>query len=261
MTKRQCAAALITAALLAHPRPGPAREEPVSDDFDHIIYLTIESEPSGATVYALADEGRKVGEAIGVTPCQTMIGLKWDRLAGVKRWKELSIWAPGDVCYALLDENKAWDIFAGCSAVLPDCKPKIVNERILSLPAPGLNWEEMENWPKHLTLKLNLAQSIKERAAEKKARAEAIVSSVIMASGRAADPATLGTVNVTAAAEGASVLADSKPAGRAPVSLKLPAGPHAIAVYKDGWTPFTANVDVTASSVTVLHADMKPREP
>ena len=188
-----------------------------------------------------------------------MVGLKWDRTAGFRRWKNLSIWAPGDVCYALMDENKTWDLFASCSAVLPDCRPKIVNERILSLPSPGLNWEEMENWPKHLTLKLSLAQSLKERAAEKKARVNSIVESVIMASGRAADPATLGTVNVTASAEGASVYVDSKLAGRAPVSVNLPAGSHAVTVVKDGWTPFTANVDVAASSATDLRAEMTPR--
>jgi len=165
-----------------------AQEEPVREDFDHILYLTIESDPSGAKVYALPDEGTKVGEAIGITPCQTMVGLKWDRTAGVRRWKQLSIWAPGDVCYALMDTEKTWDIFASCSAVLPGCRPKIVNEKILSLPAPGMNWDEMENWPKHLTLKLNLTLSMKERAAERKARANAIVESVLMASGRSADP-------------------------------------------------------------------------
>ncbi|MGD9875087.1 MAG: PEGA domain-containing protein [Kiritimatiellia bacterium] len=262
MTKRHSAAVMVLAlASFLNAFFCAAQEAPVRDDFDHILYLTIESEPSGAKVYALPEEGKKVGEAIGVTPCQTMVGLKWIRTAGVRRWKQLSIWAPGDVCYALMDTEKTWDIFVSCSAVLPDCKPKIVNEKILSLPAPGLNWDEMENWPKHLTLKLNLTQSIKERAAERKARASAIVESVLMASGRSADPATLGTVNVTASAGGASVQVDSKPAGRAPVSVKLPAGPHVISVFKDGWTPFTAKVDVTASSVIPIHAEMKPRSP
>ena len=31
----------------------PAQDEPVREDFDHIIYLTIESEPPGATVYSI----------------------------------------------------------------------------------------------------------------------------------------------------------------------------------------------------------------
>ena len=242
--------------------PGAAAQESqVRTVFDHILYLTIESDPPGATVYALADGGKRVGEVIGVTPCQTMVGLKWDRTAGFKRWKRLNIWAPGDVCYALMDTEKTWDLFASCSAVLPDCKPKIVNERILSLPSPGLDWEEAENWPSHLTLKLNLTQVVRELEPESRASANPAPSSVIMASGSAEDPSTVGTINITASTDGAAVYVNSKLAGRAPLSVKLPAGAYAIAVYKDGWSPFTANVKVKSSSSMGLHAEMKPRSP
>lgn len=242
--------------------PGAAAQEsPVRTVFDHILYLTIESDPPGATVYALADSGKRVGEVIGVTPCQTMVGLKWDRTAGFKRWKRLNIWAPGDVCYAMMDTEKTWDLFASCSAVLPGCKPKIVNERILSLPSPGLGWEEAENWPSHLTLKLNLTQVARKPGPESRASANPTPASVIMASGSAADPSTVGTINITASTGGAAVYVNSKLAGRAPLSVKLPAGAYAVAVYRDGWSPFTANVEIKSSAVTDLHADMKPRSP
>jgi len=254
------AAILILAAWMLCASDGAAQDSQARTVFDHILYLTIESEPSGAAVYALTDGGKKVGDMIGVTPCRTMVGLKWDRTAGFRRWTRLSIWAPGDVCYALLDTDKTWDIFASCSAVLPGCRPKIVNERILSLPSPGLDWSEAENWPSDLTLKLNLTQVAREPLDETRSASQA-PASVIMASGSAADPSTVGTINITASTDGATAYVNSKSAGRVPVSVKLPAGTYTIAVFKDGWTPFNDRVEIKSSSVTAIHAEMKPRAP
>ena len=68
-----------------------------------------------------------------------------------------------------------------------------------------------------------------------------------------------GTITLKVNEAGASVSLDGKPAGTSPLAkpLRVLAGPHKVAVTKDGFTPFDSSVDVAAKGDATVDVQLK----
>lgn len=70
----------------------------------------------------------------------------------------------------------------------------------------------------------------------------------------------VGTIDVTSAEIGASLVVDGRPRGNFPAlaPLRVGAGSHAVRVFKEGFEPFDARVDVAGGQTVRLDARLRP---
>jgi PEGA domain len=68
------------------------------------------------------------------------------------------------------------------------------------------------------------------------------------------------SLTIEATPSGAEIIIDSKPFGPAPLTVKLAAGQHYMALRKDGFITWTRDVDAKAGDSMTISADLKPVE-
>lgn len=70
--------------------------------------------------------------------------------------------------------------------------------------------------------------------------------------------ALVGTIEVRAPEEGASVTVDGRERGATPLApVRVPAGSHVVRVYKDGFLPFEVRVEVAGRQAAVVNAKLE----
>lgn len=231
--------------LLASSSLSPAVPEP-----EHTIWLTVESVPSEAALYAIGADGHPGKERIGTTPCTLAVDLNWGSRWFRKKWELITVWSPGGFCRPVLQSDGRYELRAHLLAAKGNRSSLKVDEVIAVLEPPGPDWSGRANWPVRRVLTLQLAQETD--AADRISVAEAAPRRVLSV-GKDAARGT-GCIRVTSDKPNAQVTVNGEPFGPVPVDLFLVPGQHIVEVRVPGHAPVRRGVDLEPDRTVTVQA-------
>lgn len=241
-------------------RPGPAYAR-ITPDAEHTIWIQIDSIPSGAALHAPSTEEGVRGPRIGTTPCVIAVDLKWGRRWFVKKWDNLWLWSPGDICYATLQPDSSYDLFLDLTLVKDGFREQVVDARILTLKHPGKDWAGRVAWPTQARFMTELiALTTQQGTAAKPAREPA--RRVIMADSQ--DDGAIGaagTLTVHANVDSAQVLLNGRTVGATPLQVVLKEGLHVLEVRKPGYHSLRREIVINDDAEVAYRAVLQPVAP
>lgn len=235
-----CAAALLSLALFGRAA-GPW------DDSDHQLFLKIESDPPGAIVRTVTQDGTN-GLDVGRTPTVIPINLFWASNLFGKRWHKMRVHSPGQIASATYDTtNKTYDLNVTFALEKEGFITEVVGELVTVLKRSGDEWDDvMDNLPAQRKFVTHLKPAPQASAAS--ATGAAAMRTVIVAAG---DGAELGTIEIDDAS-GRVVQVDGLSAGKAPVRVMTHAGNRTVTVPAASGPPARHEVKVEAGKTVKL---------
>ena len=179
--------------------------------------------------------------------------LTWKRGWFSKKWPQLTVWTPGEICRAdYTKKGKQYDLYLHFTMKSPGYESEEFGELIASFSPPDdLDYDNIKFIPTRKVLALSLAPE----GGAVVSIPEPVATNTVMIAGAQGAPGeddNFGTVHVAANVEGASVDVDGKPAGFTPLKLIMRGGDHAISITKAGYAPYEKKMDVKAHREVVL---------
>lgn len=203
-------------------------------DAEHVLYVHIDSTPSGASVLSVPAREGEEANTIGRTPLVVPVDMKWGRSYLAKDWAKLRINTRGNVATNEYDpSDKTHAIFLTFALEKDGYARQVVREvaTVLSYDKEP-SWDDLiDDLPGKRTY--NFALTPIAPATNAATSAAPAIPTVIMAAGDQTSADTTGYLLVEGPA-GALVFLDGIQLGKAPLRLMLPEGEHQLTTMRDG---------------------------
>jgi hypothetical protein len=211
---------------------------------DHTFWLTIQTAPPGAAIFAVSESGEAGKHPVGHTPCTLAVDLNWGSRWFKKRWELLTALSPEGFCRPRLQADGGYQLTASLLVSKEGWKPVHLERAIAVLANPGKDWLGKESWPTKYEIHLTLEPAEGAAAPHGPIIAAAPRRIVVAGGEERAGKVETGSVTVFSRISGAEVFVDDQSVGAAPVELRLRAGPHVIEVRAENQPVSRREIDL-----------------
>lgn len=223
---------------------------------DHTVWLVFESAPSGADVRS-ASEDAASSISLGNTPCRVPVDFRWQVRWWIKRWTELQITAPGDICRVERTSNDSYRVFVNVVLTKPGYDDYEINKAAFELVHPGKGWTNRVVWPTEVVLRAVLQPTIADDGSQ--VRDGGVQRRRVLVAASDSNGGT-GTLIVSCNVEAAQLWWGDKILGETPLEIVMPAGFHTLSLRKRGFAPVVRTVTVEPDTTIHLRVRLQPLE-
>ncbi len=217
---------------------------------DHTVWVKVDIQPVGTTLYAVPPEGEPPSVRVGTTPCILAADFTWGYKWFRQRWELVEVRSPGNICRAELQPDNTCVLYVSFLAMKDGYQSSKVDVPVALLRDPGKDWERKELWPTEGAVSLRLERTDSKPAPEPAHR--------VMVAGGGSEAAGTGTIVITADVIDAIVFVDKVKVGVAPLQLVLKEGEHLLEVHKPGCRTLKQTLVIKPDTQVSYRALLKP---
>lgn len=222
---------------------------------DHTFWLTVETDPPGAAIFALGEHGEPAEQCLGQTPCTLAVDIRWDHRWFKPRWELITVLSPGGFCHPLFQEDGTYRLMARLFINKEGWAPVRLETPVAVLPKPDPKSGGKERWPARNTLRLVLEKTAAGPPAPDRREGP---RRVILAGGAEGDKMDTGSVTILSRLPKTEVVVDGTSVGPAPLELILRAGPHVLEWSAPGRPPCRREIDLAPDAALKVEATFSP---
>ncbi len=247
------------------PTQQPPPPPPIRSPSPQYRSVRVNSIPSGAEVYGVFDEDRRIGPHLGKTPCEIDVWVWYDpTFQPTPKYVTRS-----DACWSMECSDQEWvadrpnqcKVFLNLAVSSPGYRTEKVRRYVGNdivvigqFSAPSLRWDGVGEIT--ISLTSDISPSRPEQQQQQQQQQQTVV--VPGAGGERESAASTGTIILSANLDGSEVYVDGVFVGNAPANLKLSDGIHIIEVKKSGHQTYKRDLRVIGGSEVALRANLVP---
>jgi len=252
---RTCLAALT--ALVVIFMTGCATLGPAPTGPEDFFTVTVNSIPTGASVYEVDASDGSLGQLLGRTPYDLRIGLATRRWSDGRRsfgGGNVSKWGAGVEWSEYRSDKNGWDLLLNVAVAKDGYYASRVTNKCVGTVGYGQRYPPSDTT---LTVPLRPVADTSDRAPQQQQQQQQQQTVVIPGGGSSA-ASSRGMVMVTSAPDNSEIYVDGAFVGNAPANLKLTEGIHIIEVKRTGFKPYKKELRVIGSSELNLRVNLEP---
>jgi len=223
----------------------------------HTIWVTVESDPLGASVFGLDEQGLPGSTPLGQTPCILAVDLNWGSRWFKKRWEMITVFSPGGFCRPHMQPDGTLQLTARLMISKEGWPAMPAESLVATLKDPGKDWAGMQQWPTRHRMAVALTPE-GGRAGSFIRPGSGLRRVVLAGNDKTGEPVNTGRVRVFSRQAQSEVFVDGQAVGPAPVELLLHSGKHSIEVRAPGHPPSRREMELKPDAELSFEAAFAP---